>query len=279
MSRNEDRLGAKDQTGASDAPPPSNTNSILDFVLPTEFVDLPTKGKFYSKEHPLHNKESIEIRYMTAKDTDILTSKSLLKKGVAIDRMLQNIIVDDKVKIDDIYSGDKNAILIAARINGFGAEYQTKITCPSCGNAGDHSFNLNEIEPQNLGDGIHISTQGTFTVELPVTKVNAECRLLTGADEKKIFIQSEKRRKHNLPETTLTDQYKLFIVSINGETDRGLVEKFVDLMPARDATHLKSMFDKASPNVDLKHDFSCSSCDTDTEIDIPFSANFFWPNR
>ena len=95
MPRNEDRLGAKDQTGA-EAPPILEKNSILDFVLPTEFVDLPTKGRFYPEDHPLHNQESIEIRYMTAKDTDILTSKSLLKKGVAVDRMLQNIIVDKK---------------------------------------------------------------------------------------------------------------------------------------------------------------------------------------
>ena len=145
MPRNEDRLGAIEQTGASDAPPVLEKNSILDFVLPTEFVDLPTKGRFYPEEHPLHGKESIEIRYMTAKDTDILTSKSLLKKGVAVDRMLQNIIVDKSIKVDDLYSGDKNAILIAARINGFGPEYKTKVTCPQCGATSEHAFNLEEV--------------------------------------------------------------------------------------------------------------------------------------
>jgi len=278
MPRNEERLGAKDQTGA-EAPPIAEKNSILDFVLPTEFVDLPTKGKFYPENHSLHNRESVEIRYMTAKDTDILTSKSLLKKGVAVDRMLQNIIVDDKIKVDDLYSGDKNAILVAARINGFGAEYKTKVTCPDCASISEHSFNLSEVEPGNFGSDIEVSSGGTLKVELPVTKVSVECRLLTGADEKKMFRQSEKRRKHNLPETNLTDQYKLFIVSINGETDRGLVEKFVDLMPARDSTHLKSIYEKAAPNIDLKYDFACLSCDAETKIDIPFSANFFWPNR
>jgi len=277
MPRNEDRLGAKDQTGA-EAPPITEKSSILDFVLPTEFVDLPTKGWFYAEDHPLHGKESIEIRYMTAKDTDILTSKSLLKKGVAVDRMLQNIIVDKGVKVDDLYSGDKNAILIAARINGFGPDYKTKVTCPSCGNVSDHSFNLEEVKCEDFENEASISIGGTFKIELPVTQVTVECRLLTGGDEKKMFNQSEKRKKHNLPETNLTDQYKLFIVSINGETDRGLVEKFVDLMPARDATHLKSNYEKASPNVDLSHDYSCDSCDADTQINIPFSANFFWPN-
>lgn len=277
MPRNEDRLGAIDQTGA-DAPPILEKNSILDFVLPTEFVDLPTKGRFYAEDHPLHGKESLEIRYMTAKDTDILTSKSLLKKGVAVDRMLQNIIVDKSVKVDDLYSGDKNAILIAARINGFGPDYKTKVTCPSCGATNEHSFNLEEVRCGDFEEDAHISSAGTFNIELPVTQVSVECRLLTGGDEKRMFSQSEKRKKHNLPETNLTDQYKLFIVSINGETDRGLVEKFVDLMPARDSTYLKSIYEKASPNVDLSHDYSCDSCDADTQINIPFSANFFWPN-
>ena len=277
MPRNEERLGAKDQTGA-EAPPISEKSSILDFVLPTEFVDLPTKGRFYPEDHPLHNQESIEIRYMTAKDTDVLTSKSLLKKGVAVDRMLQNIIVDKNIKVDDLYSGDKNAILIAARINGFGAEYSTKVTCPTCGTTSPHSFDLEEVECGEFETETPISAHGTFEIELPITKVSVECRLLTGGDEKRIFNQSQKRKKHKLPETNLTDQYKLFIVSISGETDRGLVEKFVDLMPARDSTYLKSIYEKAAPNVDLTHDFSCDSCDADTQINIPFSANFFWPN-
>jgi len=279
MSRNEGRLGSSDQIGATDAPPIIEKKSILDFVLPTEFVELPTKGKFYSEEHPLHNKESIEIRYMTAKDTDILTSKSLLKKGIAVDRMLQNIIIDESIKVDDLYSGDKNALLIAARINGFGPEYKTKITCPSCGVVKENSFNLESLGCDGFETETSVSSHGTFSVELPVTKVSVECRLLTGADEKKIFMQSEKRKKHNLPETSLTDQYKLFIVSIESETERGLVEKFVDLMPARDASYLRSAYEKACPNIDLSHDFSCDSCDAEAQINIPFSANFFWPGR
>jgi len=277
MSRNEERLGAKDQSGA-DAPPITEKNSILDFVIPTEFIDLPTKGRFYPVDHPLHNKDSVEIRYMTAKDTDILTSKSLLKKGVAIDRMLQNIIVEKQIKVDELYSGDKNALLIAARINGFGPEYKTKVTCQSCAHSSEHNFNLQEVEGSNFDPSVDISTNGTFTVKLPVTACTVECRLLTGADEKKIFQQTEKRKKHNLPAAGLTDQYKIFIVSIDGETDRGLVEKFVDLMPARDSTFLRTSYGNASPDVDLSFEYVCQNCDAEADIKLPFSAEFFWPN-
>ena len=276
MPRNEDRLGVKDQAGSE--PPITDNNSILEFVLPVDIVNLPSGGKFYPPEHPLHNLESVEIRFMTAKDTDILTSKSLLKKGVAVDRMLQNIIINKDINVDSLYTGDKNALLIAARINGFGAEYKTKAKCPSCGTAQEHIFNLAEVENKVYESDVEISPDGTFMIELPITKVVVEGRLLTGADEKKIFKQAEKKKKHNLPEANMTDQYKLFIVSLNGVTERGLVEKFVDVMPAQDATYLKSIYEKVSPNVDLTHDFVCESCDVETKLTIPFSAEFFWPS-
>jgi len=277
MSRNEERLGAKDQTGAQ--APPISENSILDFVLPTEFVDLPTQGRFYPEDHPLHNKESVEIRYMTAKDTDTLTSKTLLKKGVALDRVLQNLIVDPNIKVGDLFIGDKNALVVAARINGFGSDYQTNITCPSCGSAGKCDFNLSEIDPTLGDEDYEISSEGTFKVLLPKTGVEAECRLLTGDDEQAMFKKSEKRKKRNLPESPLTDQYKLFIVSLNGVVERGLVEKFVDAMPALDSSYLRKVYGSVSPNLEMKQDYVCPSCDVDTLVDIPFSANFFWPDR
>jgi len=277
MPRNEERLGAKEQAG-SQAPPPITENSILDFVLPTEFVYLPTQGKFYPEDHPLHNKESIEIRYMTAKDTDILTSKSLLKKGVAVDRMLQNIIVDKDIKVDELFVGDKNCLMVAARISGFGPEYETKITCPQCTTTSKMTFDLSELQAQDNAENYEISADGTFEVLLPTTKIVAECRLLQGFDEKTLFKKSENRKKHNLPEEALTSEYKLFIVSLNGVTDRGLVEKFIDAMPALDSSYLRKVYGRVAPNLDMKQDFICSACDTETAVDIPFSTEFFWPH-
>ena len=280
MPRNNERLGATEAANSANTIPQENTKGILDFVLPTEFVDLPTKGKFYPEGHPLHNEESVEIRYMTAKDTDILTSKSLLKKGIAVDRMIQNVLVNKDIDVDDLYIGDKNAILVAARINGFGPEYKTKVTCPSCNTSSEHSFDLGELENSEeieLEEEYKISEDGTFFVDLPITKQTIECRLLSGKDEKAIFKRSEKRKKKNLPENSLTDQYKMFVVSVGGVTERGLVEEFIDVMPARDSSHLKSVYNKVTPNIDLSYDFSCNECDIETRINVPFSANFFWP--
>lgn len=276
MPRNdESRLGV--QEAGDSVPAGQDAKSLLNFVIPTEFIEIPTKGKFYADGHPLHGQETIEIRYMTAKETDILTSKSLLKKGVAIDRMLESIIVDKDIKCKDLFVGDKNALIIASRINGFGNDYEAKVTCTSCGVSSDQNFDLTEVKAREMSDDIKFSNNGTFFITLPKTSVEAECRLLTGNDEKVLVAKAEKRKKLKLPDTSLTDQYKMILVSLNGVSERSTVEEFVDLMPALDATHLRREYEKARPDVDMSYDYSCEECDANNVVDIPFSANFFWP--
>ena len=279
MTRNnEDRLGVKDE--GQNAPIPETTQSPLSFVSPTEFVDLPTGGRFYPEGHPLHGKDTLEIRYMTAKDEDILTSKTLLKKGVAVDRMLQNILVDKSINVDELFIGDKNALIVAARVSGYGPEYKTNVTCPSCGASSEHDFDLSDISVKKSEPGeVTISDKGTFTIQLPRTKVAVECRLLTGKDERSMNAVAEKRKKHNLPEAPLTQLLKTIIVSLNGETGSGVIEKFIDNMPALDSKYLRAAYEKVVPNVDMKHLYSCDSCGADTTLDIPFSVSFFWPDR
>lgn len=284
MSRNnEERLGIIDE---GQAPPISATtsgnNSPLQFVTPTEFVDLPTQGKFYPEGHPLYNQDTVEIRYMTAKDEDILTSKTLLKKGIAVDRMLANILVDKNIKVEDLFVGDKNAIIIASRISGYGPEYKTNVTCPSCGNTAENEFDLNAILEKGLAEpyeDIEISPDGTFNITLPKTKVIAQCRLVTGKDEKRLEATQAKRKKHNLPENTLTELVKTLIVSLNGEADRAVVERFIDQMPALDSKFLRAAYNRVVPNVDMKHVYGCESCGVETSLDMPFSVSFFWPNE
>lgn len=277
MPRNDDsRLGVQSD---GDSPAVSqDAQSLLNFVIPTEFVDLPTKGKFYPANHPLHEKDTIEIRYMTAKETDILTSKTLLKKGVAIERMLESIIVDKNIKCKDLFVGDKNALIIASRISGFGNDYEAQVTCTHCGAACEQNFDLTEVKTKETPEDIKFSENGTFFITLPKTGIIAECRLLTGNDEKVLTAKAEKRKKLKLPDTALTDQYKAIIVTLNGVSERSTVEEFVDLMPALDATHLRKEYERARPDIDMSYDFTCESCDAENAVDLPFSTNFFWPD-
>jgi hypothetical protein len=278
--RNDDRTGASKKDAAATPPVTETTDSPLSFVTPTEFVELPTKGRFYPKNHPLHNKETIEIRFMTAKDEDILTSRTLLKRGLAVERLLQGLIIDQNIKINDLFIGDKNALVVAARISGYGAEYNAGIACPACGEQSDFSFDLTEATKVIEGqDSVDIADDGTFTVTLPKTKANVVCRLLTGRDESALSFALEKKRKNNLPDSIVTDQIKSFIVSIHGENDRAQIARFVDLMPVLDSRHLRNTFSDIAPNVEMTQEFSCSKCAHEQEMELPFTAEFFWPNR
>ena len=142
MSRNKQRTAAATDAVAATAPTTPTAPASLSYVTPTEFVELPSRGKFYSTDHPLHGKEVIEMRYMTAKDEDILTSPALLKNGVAIDRLIENLIVDKSISANSLLIGDKNAVTLAARISGYGEQYEVNVTCPACGSNTDHTFHL-----------------------------------------------------------------------------------------------------------------------------------------
>ncbi len=283
IRNNEDRVGAN-QTAAA-APPVDTTETTsagtLDFTTPTDFVELPSKGKFYPDGHALHNQETVEIRHMTAKDEDILTSKSLLKKGLAIDRLLQNVLVDKSIKPDHLLVGDKNAIIIAVRQTGYGSEYETSVVCPVCASTSRHEFNLalGEINgPDACSEhGAALTDKGTLLIELPKSGVTVEAKMLTGKDEANLAKLQQNKGKHGLGENNLTAQFKMFIESVNGHTDRSTVGKFVDNMPAMDSRHLRRVYKKSVPNVDLTQTFLCEECLTETQMEVPLSAEFFWP--
>ena len=261
---------------------PATTKSVLDFVTPTEFVELPSGGRFYATDHPFHNKETIEIRYMTAKDEDILTNQTLLRKGVALERLLQSILSNNNVDPSSLLVGDRNAIIVAARSTGYGPNYTTTVTCPSCQTNVKHNFNLNDAtidDGQDYDDAVVTPTDnGTFEVSLPLTKVTAEVRLLTGADEIEVG-NSLKKKKNTIVDSMLTSQLGRVIVALNGETDPEVISQFVDLMPAYDSRYLREAHASVSPDIDLTQNFECSNCEHEQKMGVPFTVDFFWPNR
>ena len=291
MARNnKERLGTS-QTGVpktkgEDPPIMDNGGGALSFSTPTEFVEIPSAGKLYPEDHPLHGEKFIEIRFMTAKDEDILTSQSFLKKGIAIDRFLSNIVVDSRVKVDDLYVGDKNALLIGSRITGYGEQYNCKVSCPSCGETADHDFDLSLVRPQTLqedndeDEDILSSDGDTFIIKTLITDVEVEIRFLKAKDEKYLLRILESKRKKKLPESTLTDQLKIMTVSINGNDDRKTINSFIDNLPARDSQQIRQTYQRMVPNIDLNQTFACDTCDYETDqMEVPFTTAFFWPDR
>lgn len=272
---NEERLlqGNKPVTPQG-APPMSNP---MDFVTPTQFVELPSKGR-YIEGHPLHGKDSIEIKYMTAKDEDILTNRSLLKKGLAIDRLIQNLIKEPGIDARSLYVGDRNAILIYARASAYGEDYKTKVQCPACAEVNKINFDLTSHEYYD-GEGyntVHITknSECSFTTTLPYSKLQVTFSPLTGLDESKILkSDNAKDATSNL----ITKQLRYSIKDINGYSDDKTIDHVSKNLIAKEAKILRTYINNVSPGVIMEKNFVCKNCDHEEVISVPFGTDFFWP--
>jgi hypothetical protein len=218
---------------------------------------------------------------MTAKEEDMLTSRTLLKKGIALDRVVQSLIVDKTINVDSLLIGDKNALIIATRVSGYGNEYKTKVTCPACASTDEYNFDLNDSVVYRGEDtdilSITDNQDGTFDVVLPKLKTNVTFRLLIGADEKNLLTNKASRNVGF--EKLITTQLSRILLAINGDDSRDTIEYVVDNMPSIDSRHLRACYRAAAPNIDLTQTFVCEECGHDEEMEVPLTADFFWPDR
>jgi hypothetical protein len=257
-------------------PTPSQpTENTLHYVAPTEIVDLPSKGKFYPEGHILHNCESIEIRHMTAREEDILTNSSFLRKGIALDRMLQSVMVNNKIKVEDLLIGDKNALLVYSRIYGYGSDYTTKITCLKCDGVTDHSFNLENLKNKDYEEvlthyDVELTEEKTFRMTLPKSNFEVEFRLLSSRDEKTLL--GTKKGFGSL------DLLNTIIVSINNQTNQTYLQQAIQSLPILDASVIKRLYGKIMPDIDLTQEIECDNCGESFEMGVPLDAGFFWPD-
>jgi rubredoxin len=283
LSRNNElRTGsnkASDSPAAAEAAAPAEEGSFkspLDFVTPTNFVSLPSKGKGYPSNHPLYGKEVIEIKFMTAKEEDILTSRALLKKNLAIERFLQSVILDRSVNVKDMLIGDRNAVLVAARASGYGEDYESSVMCPNCSTKSSLTFDLAnpKIHEGSLPSFAEVeeTPNGTFIIELPASNFKAEIRLMTGEDENYIAHMLQSSKKNN------SEQYKRMIVAIEGFSDKKVVNHFIKNGPSKDLRLIRSVYKHISPDVQVVADFCCPSCGHEQELEVSFGADFFWPD-
>jgi hypothetical protein len=277
MRNNENRFGLVPTLGSQQEDSTTIISNSLNFMVSTEMVDLPSKGRFYPPSHPLHDKTSIEIKHMTAKEEDILSSKSLLQKGVALDKLIQSVVVDKSIPTDLLTLSDRNAILVNSRIIGYGPEYTVKFTCPSCAVELQHTFDLLEkvevSEEEAEGQAIELDENCHFTIKLPKTGWQVKCRAMDGTDEKKL-VQNSLNKKSK--EFTTTEQLKMIIVSINGVTDTNMLNQAVEVMPAVDSKYLRNEYEKAIPPFSMKHNYKCKSCEHEEVVEVPLTQEFFW---
>jgi len=246
---------------------------MSDNKFPSEVIDLPSEGKVYPKESPLSSGK-IEIKYMTAKEEDILTSQNLIKKGVVIEKLLDSLILTDGVNSNDLILGDKNATMVAARILAYGPEYPCEITNPETGNQFTHTFNLAECPFKKLDKDIK---GNNFEVELPISKIKITFKILNGQDEKLIEKDLEGLKKIGGDVSReLTTRLKHTITSVDGNSEQNVIRNFVDNMLSRDSLFLRGEINKVSPDIELEQEIEIGG--EMVKVDIPMTTNFFWPD-
>ena len=240
-----------------------------EFKLPTENVELPSKGLLYPEDNPLSS-GMVEIKYMTAKEEDILTNQSYIKKGIVLDKLLQSLIVNKSIKYDDIIVGDKNALLIAARILGYGATYDFDY------NGEKQSVDLSTLENVQFNEDLIKKGVNEFDYELPKIKAKISFKILDGKDERAIERELQGLKKINKdanPE--MSTRLKYIITAIEGNPDRKSIREFVDnYLLAQDSRALRNYIKLVQPDVDLTF---FPDGRTDDAI-LPIGLNFFWPD-
>ena len=241
---------------------------MSEFKLPTEVIELPSKGLLYPEGSELA-KGTLEMKYMTAKEEDILTNQSYIQKGIVLDKLMKSLIVSN-INYDDLLIGDKNAIMVAARILGYGKDYSFSVL------GEDHTVDLSTLENKTLNEDLFKDGKNNFEFTLPHSGNHVTFKLLTHKDEQNINRELEglkKINKDNSPE--LTTRLKHLITSVEGKTEKKDIREFVDnYLLARDSRALREYIKEIQPDVDLTF-FPEGESD---RVNIPIGVSFFWPD-
>jgi len=241
---------------------------MSEFKFPTEEIELPSKGLLYPKDNPLSSGK-VEIKYMTAKEEDILTNQSYIQKGDVLDKLLESVIVDKTINQLDLIVGDKNALLIATRVLGYGSTYEVSI------GGRMENIDLSLLDNKEFDASLIEEGKNEFNFTLPHSNTPITFKILTGRDERKLEQELKglkKINKNNSPE--LSTRLKYIITSANGESERKDINEFVDnYLLARDSRALRDYIKEFQPDVDLN-----VVLDNGEEARVPIGLGFFWPD-
>jgi hypothetical protein len=245
---------------------------MAEYKFPTEMVDLPSKGHFYFDGHPLSSGQ-VEVKYMTAKEEDILTSQNLIQQGTVIDKLLESLIVDKSIKLDDMLIGDKNAIMLSARILGYGKQYEFTY------GGEEQSVDLSTLEAVKMDFSKFPKGKNEFNFKLPTSEREVTFKLLTGKSEKDIDLEIKAKQKISKTQSSeLTTRLKHMIISVDGSSEKSYINNFVDNeFLSRDSLAFRQYLASITPDVDMNVEV-VDSDGKKTEVAVPITVRFFWPS-
>jgi len=277
MTDNNSNEDNKIRIGKHDAKKQQVPSEFIDeeFLVPTDNIELPSLGVFNNGQ------KTVEVKYLTAEEDDVLFSPELLKSGKVLDALLQIAIIDKDLHPDDMLIGDRNAVLIQLRRTGLGDDYNPgPVTCPSCKEDYEPDIDLSKLVLKKLEH--EPDADGWYDFLLPTMKKNIKFRFLRGADENKLAKSTKggtkKKDSSYKISTSVTDRYKLQIMEVEGNKDKIYISRLVAAMPMLDSVHFRKYVREIAPGVDFNYEFTCKGCGYRYESDVPLNYRLFYPN-
>lgn len=250
----------------------------LGFEIGVDAVPLPSRGLLYPEGHPLHKAEHVEYKAMTTKEENILLSPALIKKGTMIKELIKSSLMNKDIDVETLVSGDRTALLIAIRSSGYDEVYSPTVNCPRCEAENEMHINLNELDILPLNLDPVVPGENLFEFVLPRTQKVVRFKFLTVGEEEREAQEQELRKKRGLAnQQAVTTRLNSTIVSVDGDTNRSNIIRFVEHMPAKDSRALRQYIQKHEPGVQSEVEFVCRECDHVGNIALPIDSEFFWP--
>lgn len=246
--------------------------------IPIETVPLPSSGRVYPTSSSLYGRETVEIRSMTAREEDILTNSAYMKKGTIVYELIKSCLNDKSIDPQELLVGDRNALMVAIRITGYGADYDVEVSCNACEHKSSQTFDLSGLNIKRLEIAPVQEGLNQFEFLLPHTKKRVVFKFLTGRDETEIGTAAEKAKKLQLGgETNVTSNLLHSIISVEGIDDRAKLAAFVRMMPARDSLALRKYIRDNEPGIIMRQEVECPQCSHAEEVGMPLGVSFLWP--
>lgn len=245
--------------------------------FPSELVDLPSKGWYYAPDSPLASGQ-VELKYLTAREEDILTSRNLIQKGVVLDKLMDSLILGN-VKQDDLLVSDWDGLIVAARILGYGKDYGVTINCPVCGTRNEQNVDLTKLDEKPINQA-NPKGVNEFKFPLPFSKRVLTYHLLTHgqANAAAAELTAMQQKIGSDVDSTASTRLKYIILAVDGVKEEKVVREFVDnQFLARDSRAFRDEYNRTSPGLDLHFDFKCQKCGEGRRMTLPIGLDFFWP--
>ena len=247
--------------------------------FPTEVINLPSKGWFYPSESPLSS-GTLELKMMTAKEEDILTSKNLIQKNIVLDKLLESVVINKSIKLDDMFVCDRNAAFFAVRRLAYGDMYDATFTCGRCCKENSISIDLGKMDNKEFEFDNYPKGENSFEFKLPFSGVILKYKILSKKDENTIEQELTGLAKISKDFTKeVTTRLSHIITSVDGNSERPRIRKFVnEELMSKDSLAFRRHIRETMPDLDTTFDFTCAHCGLERKEETPMGVSFFWPN-